>query len=281
MNNSINSLLYICATPIGNLSDVSPRILETLNNSDIIACEDTRHTLKLLNHFSIKKKLLSYHQHNENISSDYLISLLKEGKTISLVSDAGMPCISDPGYLLIKKAVENNIKVVPIAGPSAFLLALAVSGFNTDSFIFEGFINRDKEKKSRFLKSLKTEFRTMVIYESPHNLLKTLKEINDICPSRKICIARELTKKFEELWYGTISESITKFSEEKPQGEFCIVIEGSDFIEESNENLEEKINQEITKLLSEGLSKKEISKKISKEFNVSSKEIYSKLVQET
>lgn len=279
----MNSTLYICATPIGNLSDVSSRVLETLNSCDLIACEDTRHTIKLLNHFSIKKKMISYHQHNEQSASDYLITLLNEGKNIALVSDAGMPCISDPGFLIIQKAIKNNIKVIPIAGPSAFLLAIAASGFNTDSFIFEGFINKDKIKKTRFLKSLENEFRTMVIYESPHNLLKTLKEINDICPERNICIARELTKKFEEIWHGTVSNGLSKFSVEKPQGEFCIVIEGKnlDDIQIDPENLENEINKKILELSLKGLSKKDVSKLIAKEFNVSSKEIYSKLVQET
>ncbi|MFN4150188.1 MAG: 16S rRNA (cytidine(1402)-2'-O)-methyltransferase [Candidatus Sericytochromatia bacterium] len=279
----MNYTLYICATPIGNLSDVSSRVIETLNSCDIIACEDTRHTIKLLNHFSIKKKLISYHQHNEQSSSDFLITLLNEGKNVALVSDAGMPCISDPGFLIIQKAIKNNIKVIPIAGPSAFLLAIAASGFNTDSFIFEGFINKDKIKKTRFLKSLENEFRTMVIYESPHNLLKTLKEINDICPERNICIARELTKKFEEIWHGTVSNGFSKFSVEKPQGEFCIVIEGKnlDDIQIDPENLEHEINKKILELSLKGLSKKDVSKLIAKEFNVSSKEIYSKLVQET
>lgn len=279
----MNSILYVCATPIGNLSDVSSRVIDTLNSCDIIACEDTRHTIKLLNHFSIKKKLISYHQHNEQSSSDYLISLLNEGNNIALVSDAGMPCISDPGFLIIQKAIKNNIKIIPIAGPSAFLLAIAVSGFNTESFIFEGFINKDKTKKARFLKSLENEFRTTVIYESPHNLLKTLKEINDICPERNICIARELTKKFEEIWHGSVSEGLSKFSNEKPQGEFCIVIEGKnlDDIQIDPIDLEHEINKKISQMLSKGLSKKDISKIISKEYHVSSKEIYLKLVQET
>lgn len=265
------------------MSDVSSRVIETLNSCDIIACEDTRHTIKLLNHFSIKKKLISYHQHNEQSSSDYLVTLLNEGNNIALVSDAGMPCISDPGFLIIQKAIKNNIKIIPIAGPSAFLLAIAASGFNTDSFIFEGFINKDKTKKARFFKSLENEFRTTVIYESPHNLLKTLKEINDICPQRNICIARELTKKFEEIWHGTVSDGLSKFTTEKPLGEFCIVIEGKnlDDLQIDPIDLEKEINKKIFEMISKGLSKKDISKLIAKEFNVSSKEIYSKLVQET
>ncbi len=269
--------LYICGTPIGNLEDITFRALNILKEVDLIACEDTRETVKLLNHFQFSKKLLSYHEHNEKSRAEEIIKLLLDGKNIALVSDAGMPTISDPGNILVQHAIENKIVIIPISGPSAFLLTLTVSGFDLSSFIYIGFLSREKKKKEKIIESLINENRTVVFYESPHRLLDTLKCLNTFLNKRKLCIGRELTKKFEQIWRGYPEEAINYYLINRPRGEFCIVIEGCSEVtlEKNALNFEERLNE----LLVLNFSKKEISKILAKEFNLSSKNIYNQLIQ--
>ena len=214
-------------TPIGNLEDVSFRTIHILKKVGLIAAEDTRHTRKLLSHYDIHTPLTSFFEHNEEKKTPYLIDKIKKGNDVALVSKAGMPCISDPGYYLVKKAVENNIEVVPIPGPCALILAVAISGFSTRSFVFEGFLGRTKNQRIKKLKELLKEKRTIVIYEATHRIEKVLSEIRKILGDRQIVVARELTKKFEEIIRGRVSEVEKIFSRKKPQGEFTLVIEGT------------------------------------------------------
>jgi len=217
--------LYIVSTPIGNLEDISPRAIRTLKSVDIIACEDTRHSAKLLGNFEIHTKRISYYDEIEKRRSATLISMLESGKSVALISDAGTPGISDPGYRVIEKAVEADIPVIPIPGPSSILTALVASGFATDRFVFEGFLPRKKGRKTR-LEELSQEPRTIILFESPMRLLKTLNDLRDYFGERRVAIGREMTKLYEEYLHGSLSEMITHFSNEKPRGEFVLVLEG-------------------------------------------------------
>lgn len=219
-------ILYLVGTPIGNLEDITLRALRILKEADLIAAEDTRYTRKLLAHYDIHTSLTSFYEHNELKKTSYLVNSLKNGKEIALVSRAGMPGISDPGYCLIKEAIKEKIKVIPIPGPTALISALTVSGLPTDSFIFVGFLGRKEGKRVNKLKTLKEEKRTIIIYEAPHRLRKVLREIKDVLGDRQIVIARELTKKFEEILRGKISEIEKLFEEKEPRGEFTLIVEG-------------------------------------------------------
>jgi 16S rRNA (cytidine1402-2'-O)-methyltransferase len=214
--------LYIVSTPIGNLSDITLRALETLKSVDVIACEDTRHTLGLLNHFEIKKSLVSYHQHSGQFKIEKIISILDEGKNVALVSDAGTPGVSDPGEMLIKAALENDIEVVSIPGVSAAITALSISGLNTNEFVFIGFLPHKKGRQTK-LKQIALENKTVILYESPYRIKKLLNELLEFCGDRQVCVSRELTKKFEESYRGKISEIIESIKE---KGEFVVVMEG-------------------------------------------------------
>ncbi|MCM8783841.1 MAG: 16S rRNA (cytidine(1402)-2'-O)-methyltransferase [Candidatus Omnitrophica bacterium] len=217
-------MLYIIATPIGNLKDITLRALEVLKSVDLIACEDTRRTKILTTHYGINKPLLSYYEYNKIRRGKELIKLLKEGKDIALISDAGTPGISDPGAGIIKLAIENNIPITFIPGPTAFVGALVLSGFPTDRFIFEGFLPAKVGARKKRLESLKEEKRTVIFYESPHRLLKTLQDIKEIWGDCQICVVRELTKKFEEVVRGKVSDLIICFQKNSPRGEFIIVL---------------------------------------------------------
>lgn len=219
--------LFVVATPIGNLEDITFRAARVLAEADLIAAEDTRKTRILLTRYNINTPMTSYHKFNIKAKTDYLVSRLKEGKNIALVSDAGMPGISDPGYELIRGAVEKGIRIEPIPGPSAAITALAVSGLPTDRFIFEGFLPKKPGKKRKFLESLKSEARTTIIYESPYRLVKTLEEIKQILADREIAVCRELTKKFEEIVRGKAGEVLERFKQKGPKGEVVVVIGGS------------------------------------------------------
>ncbi|MFA5335269.1 MAG: 16S rRNA (cytidine(1402)-2'-O)-methyltransferase [Candidatus Omnitrophota bacterium] len=214
--------LHVVATPIGNLKDITLRAIETLKDADLIAAEDTRHTKILTEHYGINTPLTSYFQHNQVTKGDYLIGLLKEGKNIALVSDAGTPGISDPGAHIIGLAVKNGINVVGIPGPSAVILGLVVSGMPTDRFVFEGFLPNKSAGRRKRLSDLKEEKRTVVLYESPHRISKTLCDILDIFGDIKVSVMRELTKKFEEIIRGNVSEAAAHFEKTKPRGEFLI-----------------------------------------------------------
>lgn len=219
--------LYIVGTPIGNLSDFSPRAIETLQNVDFLAVEDTRVTVKLLNHFGIKKEMLAYYEHNKNSKGNLIIERLKNGESCALVSDAGMPAISDPGEDLVKAAYENGIAVESVPGPSALITALAISGMPSGRFCFEGFLTMNKIGRREHLNSLKTEKRTMIFYEAPHKLVATLNDMLNIFGNRKIAIVRELTKLHETVFHTTLAEAVEHYTENAPRGEFVLIVNGA------------------------------------------------------
>jgi 16S rRNA (cytidine1402-2'-O)-methyltransferase len=218
--------LFVVATPIGNLKDITFRAIETLKAVALIACEDTRHTKKLLSHYGISTPTTSYFEYNKIQKGEHLLKLLKEGRDIALVSDSGTPGISDPGFNIIRLAIENNILVTVIPGPSAIIAGIVLSGMPTDSFVFEGFLSQKPGKRRKELEALTQEKRTIVIYESPHRILKTLKDILDVMGDRDISVMRELTKVFEETIRLSVSKSIEHFTKNPPRGEFIIVIKG-------------------------------------------------------
>ena len=228
INNPNPGTLYLVGTPIGNLKDVSFRTLDILHQVDLIAAEDTRHTRKLLSHYDIHVPLTSFYTHNEEKKSLFLLEKIKEGNNVALVSKAGMPGISDPGYCLIKRALEHQVKVTVIPGPCALLLALVSSGLSTERFVFEGFLGRTRKERIKKLRQLSTEKRTIVIYESPHRILKILPEIKEVLGDRRIAVARELTKKFEEVIRGRVSDLEKIYTQRKPRGEFTLVVEGAE-----------------------------------------------------
>lgn len=226
MSSDTTGTLYIVSTPIGNLEDITLRALRVLAEVDVIAAEDTRRTLKLLNKYQIKKKLLSYYQHNQVRRGKQLLRILQAGKNVALVSDAGTPGISDPGYQIIKLALEAGANVIPVPGPTALITALTVSGLPATSFIFLGFLSSRKEKRRRELSQLVSEPRTIVLYESPHRLIKTMEDIFSVMGDRYLVIARELTKYYEQIARGPVRELLNKFRQEKPRGEFVLIIKG-------------------------------------------------------
>ncbi|MBI1976253.1 MAG: 16S rRNA (cytidine(1402)-2'-O)-methyltransferase [Candidatus Omnitrophica bacterium] len=220
----MSGTLFVIATPIGNLKDITLRALETLKQVDLIACEDTRHTQKLLSHYQIQRPLTSLFEHNERLKVPALVRQLQEGKTVGLVSDAGTPGISDPGFVLIREAIQNEIPVVPIPGPSAIITALIVSGMPTDRFCFEGFLPQKSAAMRRKLEELKNEPRTLIFYESPHRVLKTLQAMLELWGDIPIVCARELTKLHEEILRKPISQQITHLQKNTPRGEFVLVV---------------------------------------------------------
>ncbi|MBU5437054.1 16S rRNA (cytidine(1402)-2'-O)-methyltransferase [Tissierella sp. MSJ-40] len=264
--------LYICPTPIGNLEDITLRTLKVLEEVDIIAAEDTRHTIKLLNHYNIKKPLTSYHEHNKREKGVELIEKLNMGETIALVSDAGMPGISDPGEELIALAIEEDIRVIALPGPTASVTALILSGLPTGKFVFEGFLPSKKRDRIRELEKLKKEERTFILYESPHRLLDLLKSILDVLGNRKVSISRELTKVYEETFRGTILEAIERFESQGVKGEFVLIIEGGKIEEEPI--LDITIEDHIRKYIEEGLTKKDAIKKVAEERNLPKNRVY-------
>lgn len=222
----MKGILYVISVPIGNLEDITIRALRILKEVDLIAAEDTRHTRKLLSHYDIHTKTISYYEHNEVQRSKLLIKRLEEGENIALVPDSGTPAISDPGYIIINECISAGIRVVPIPGPSAFLSALVTSGFPIHNFVFEGFLPSKKSNRIKKLKALCYETRTLVFYESPHRLFKALADILEVLGDREIAIANDITKMFEEIFRGKVSQAIQKYSENNPKGEFTIVIRG-------------------------------------------------------
>lgn len=257
--------LYVCPTPIGNLEDITYRTLRTLKEVDLIAAEDTRHTVKLLNHFEISKPLTSYHEHNKNSKGYVLIEALKEGKNIALVSDAGMPGISDPGEDIVRECIENSIDVEILPGASAFVIALVGSGIDTRRFTFEGFLDREKKKKKKRIEEIKNEKNTLIIYESPHRLKETLKLLREGFGNRKISLCRELTKKHEEYIRMDIEDAIKYYEENDPRGEYILVIEGNKNVEEILDETDKLDDREYVKyLIDSGMSKKDAIKSVAK-----------------
>lgn len=268
--------LYICPTPIGNLEDITLRTLKVLEEVDLIAAEDTRHSIKLLNHYDIKKPLTSYHEHNIKEKGPDLIEKLKAGLNIALVSDAGMPGISDPGEDLIGLAIAEAIEIIVLPGATASITALVASGLSTGKFVFEGFLSAKKKERIDELKALEDEKKTMIIYESPHRLLDTLEDMLLVLGNRKIAIIRELTKMYEEIFRGNIEEGIERFSSGKIKGEFVLIIEG---IKESDVELNIDIEEELLRYIDQGLSKKESVKKVVEEFKLPRNEVYQKSLE--
>ncbi|WP_022853976.1 16S rRNA (cytidine(1402)-2'-O)-methyltransferase [Thermodesulfatator atlanticus] len=265
--------LYVVATPLGNLSDITLRALDILRTVDIIASEDTRTTLKLLNAYDIKGPTLwAYHEHNEREKASKLIAKLLEGKSIALVSEAGTPGISDPGSHLVKLAHENDLPVRPIPGPSAIACALSVSGLELKAgFLFLGFLPNKKGDRQKILNEIKNETRPILCYESPHRLLATLKDALEILGPRKVFMAREMTKKFEEYFWTDIPSLLAKYKENKPRGEFTLIFEGA--LLEKQKSAKE-IERVLKTLLEEGLSIKEASSRLAEDFGISKKEAY-------
>lgn len=266
--------LYIVGTPIGNLEDITLRALRTLREVDLVACEDTRRTRKLLSRYNIHTPLTSYFEHNKITKADFLIERLKEGKNIALVSDAGMPGISDPGYFIIQKVLKENISIIPIPGPTAFVSSLVISGLPTDSFAFEGFLPSKKKARCDKLKELKSERRTIVFYEAPHRLIATLKDILETLGDREVSLTRELTKKFEETFRGKVSEAIEKFV--KPKGEFTIILKGTQEKEILKDKWQDLPILDHLKLVmkEENLSKKEAIKRVAQLRGLPKREVY-------
>ena len=265
-------VLYIVATPIGNLEDITLRAIRVLKEVDFIAAEDTRHTLKLLNHLNISKPMISYHRHNEEIRVEGLIKELKEGKNIAVVSDAGTPGICDPGETIIKKCIEENIKIVPIPGACAMINALIVSGIDTDEFTFLGFLPLNKKNRNNKLEEIKNSNKTIILYEAPHKLKNTLNDLKNILENRKIVIAREITKIHEEYIRGTVEEIIGIIDNLK--GEIIIIIEKNKKLIENNNFNNLTLEEHFDFYKNQGFEKKEIIKKIAKDRNVNKNEIY-------
>jgi 16S rRNA (cytidine1402-2'-O)-methyltransferase len=273
--------LYIVGTPIGNLEDMSFRAVRMLQEVDTIAAEDTRHTGKLLHHFQITTPQLSYHDHNRDRRIPELLELLKNGKTIALVTDAGMPGISDPGFHLVKACVEAGIAVVPIPGPSAAIAALSVSGLPTERFVFEGFLPVKGQERSESLEAIQTESRTLIFYEAPHRLRQTLADLAmTLGENRQLVLARELTKLYEEVWRGTIKDAIASYGraedsssqQREPQGEYTLVVAG---IPPSQPRLTEaELKQELLHIMRGGISRSQASRQLAKETSVSRRQLY-------
>lgn len=267
--------LYIVSTPIGNLEDITLRALNVLKNVRIIAAEDTRHTQKLLHRYDIHTHQTSYHDHNKEEKGEILISKLHEGNDVALVSDAGTPGISDPGYYLIKRAIEENIKIIPIPGPTASIAALSISGLPTDAFVFEGFLPAKKTARQKRLKEISTERRTIIVFEAPHRALSTLKDILEIFGDRKIVLTRELTKIFEEVIRGRVSDVIARIEGRRLKGEVTLIVEGSvDKAEETEAEIPD-LREYLKMLIGEkGLSLKDAVSKVSHDLNIPRNRVY-------
>lgn len=265
--------LYIVGTPIGNLEDMTVRAVRILQTVDLIAAEDTRHTGKLLHHFQIKTPQISYHEHNRMIRVPELVAKLQQGLAIALVSDAGMPGISDPGYELVKACAEEGFTVVPIPGASAVIAALSASGLPSDRFIFEGFLPAKSQARRTHLESLQSESRTIVFYESPHRLRATLQDLADSLGSdRKITLARELTKLHEEFWRGTTADAIELYTKREPQGEYTIVVAGAEVVKVVLSDT--TLRSELQTLLNQGLSRSDASRQLAQQTSLSRRQIY-------
>ncbi|MBR2409364.1 MAG: 16S rRNA (cytidine(1402)-2'-O)-methyltransferase [Lachnospiraceae bacterium] len=276
--------LYLCATPIGNLEDITFRVLETLKTVDVIAAEDTRNSIKLLNRFEIKTPMTSYHEFNKFDKGRQLIEQLLEGKNIAVITDAGMPGISDPGEELVKMAYEAGVPVTVLPGACACVTALTLSGLPTRRFCFEAFLPSDKKERKDVLTELVDETRTIVLYEAPHRLVKTLAELLETLGDRRLTICRELTKKHEEAFRTTFSEALTFYETNEPKGECVLVIEGADREElrraEQESFAELSLEEHMNRYLSQGMNKKDAMKAVAADRGVSKREIYAMLLEE-
>ena len=271
----MNGKLYVVGTPIGNLGDFSPRAVEVLSSVDLIAAEDTRVTLKLLNHFDIKKPMISYHEHNIRERSEIIVSKIEQGQDVAIVTDAGMPCISDPGEDLVCLCAERDINTYVVPGPTAAMSALAISGLNTKRFSFEGFLTVRKVGRMELLNKIKNDDRTLIFYEAPHKLQRTLKDMYSVWGNRRIAIAREITKIYEEVIRTTIKDAISYYKEVLPKGEFVLIIEGAE-----EEKTEEQISIEkaimmVKDLYKNGTPLSVASKQVASETGFKKSQLYS------
>jgi len=277
----MSGMLYLCATPIGNLGDMTPRVIETLRQVDLIAAEDTRNSIKLLNHFEINTPMTSYHEYNKVEKAHQLIAKMQEGQDVALITDAGTPAISDPGEVLVAMCQEAGIKVTSLPGPAACITALTLSGLSTRRFCFEGFLPADKKEKAQVLDILKEETRTMILYEAPHHLVKTLEELYQILGDRRITLCRELTKKFETILPTTLQAALAKYEEEEPRGEYVLVIEGKSFEQKKEEEIKSweamTIEEHMAYYETQGLDQKTAMKQVAKDRGVGKREIYNHL----
>lgn len=275
--------LFLCATPIGNLSDMTPRVIETLQSVDVIAAEDTRNSIKLLNHFGISTPMTSYHEYNKVEKAKQLIEQLQGGKNIALITDAGTPAISDPGEVLVAMCLEAGIHVTSLPGAAACITALTLSGLSTRRFSFEGFLPADKKEKKAVLDELTAESRTMILYEAPHHLIRTLEELAVALGNRRITICRELTKKFETIMPTTLEAALSYYAENEPRGEYVLVIEGKSLTEKKEEQQarwqEMSIEEHMKYYEDAGINRKEAMKSVAKDRGVSKRDIYGYLLQ--
>ncbi|MDN5363707.1 MAG: rRNA (cytidine1402-2-O)-methyltransferase [Eubacteriales bacterium] len=278
----MSGVLYVCATPIGNLEDITLRVLRILREVDLIAAEDTRHTRKLLHHYDIHRPLTSYHEHNRRQKGEQLLRELMTGKKIALVTDAGTPAISDPGWDLVQMAIAAGIQVVPLPGPSALVTALVVSGLPTERFVFEGFLPREGKERRQRLQALAEEERTIVLYEAPHRLRRTVADLLTVLgEARPVALARELTKIHEEVWRGTLVELQARLEQEEVRGEIVLVVGGrtkEEAAANKGEITEEEIAARVREMMAAGKDKKEAMKTVALGLNISKKEVYRALL---
>lgn len=275
-------ILYLCATPIGNLGDMTPRVVETLRSVDLIAAEDTRNSLKLLNHFEIRTSMTSYHEYNKVEKADYLVAQLQQGRDVALITDAGTPAISDPGEVLVARCHEAGITVTSLPGAAACITALTLSGLSTRRFCFEAFLPADKKEKAQIMAELQEESRTIILYEAPHHLVRTLEELRQALGNRRMTLCRELTKKFETVIPTTIEEAIAMYEHEEPRGEYVLVIEGKSLKQKQAARQAAwqsmSIEEHMEHYKKEGMDEKNAMKQVAKDRGVAKREIYQYLL---
>ena len=281
---TVSGTLYLCATPIGNLQDMTPRVVETLRAVDLIAAEDTRNSIRLLTHFEIRTPMTSYHEYNKVEKARQLVGQLKTGQNIALITDAGTPAISDPGEVLVSMCHENNVPVTSLPGPSACITALTLSGLPTRRFCFEGFLPAEKKEKKQILEELSGESRTMILYEAPHHLVRTLEELYEALGERRITLCRELTKKFETVMPTTLEGALEYYKSQEPRGEYVLVIEGKSREEKRQEEISSweslSIEEHMARYEGQGMDGKSAMKQVARDRGVSKREIYAYLHRE-
>ncbi len=278
----MGGMLFLCATPIGNLSDISERVITTLREADLIACEDTRNSRKLFTHFAINTPFTSYHEYNKFEKAEELIGKMEAGAHIALVTDAGTPAISDPGEVLVRRCHEQGIPVTSLPGPCALITALSACGLPARRFCFEGFLPADKKERREILEALSSETRTIILYEAPHHLVKTLEALYTVLGDRRLSLCRELTKKHEEICLTSIKEALDAFETKEPRGEYVLVIEGKSLSEIKKKETEAfrslSLKEHMALYEAQGLDQKECMKRVAKDLGVSKRDIYSALL---
>jgi len=276
--------LYLCATPIGNLEDITFRVLRVLKEVDLIAAEDTRNSIKLLNHFEIKTPMTSYHEFNKYDKAAVLVEKMLAGMNVAVITDAGTPGISDPGEELVRQAYEAGITVTSLPGAAACVTALTMSGLPTRRFAFEAFLPADKKERAAVLEDLRTESRTIILYEAPHRLIRTLEELSGVLGDRKISVCKELTKRHETVLCSTLVKAVAYYQEHEPKGEYVLVLEGKSFEEQREEaiaeNREIPLQEHMQRYLDQGMDRKEAMKAVAADRGISKREVYQQLLQE-